>query len=214
MKTHLSDLGLPSTAHRPPSTVHRSRSVAGSLLLALSSLLLSSCNLPQPQADTVRYFTLGGGAVAAAPVANATQVRPVQLAGHLQGRSMAVRVAEHEVVYLDDVHWAERLDAGLTKLLQARLGTVGGGATVTVEVSRFELVRSEGNSVQLVATYTLLPAGAGKDAAQRGVFTSSARTWDGKDPGVLVSQMREAAGELGEAIATTAAASSSAALAK
>lgn len=148
----------------------------------------------------MRYFTLGGGALAAAPVANATQVRPVQLAGHLQGRSMAVRVAEHEVIYLEDVHWAERLDTSLTRLLQARLGTVGGGATVTVEVSRFELVRSEGNRVQLAATYTLLPAGAGKDAAQRGVFTSSPRTWDGKDPGVLVSQMREAAGELGDAL--------------
>lgn len=194
MKPHRSILG-------PRSAVYCPRSLAGSLLLALSSLLLSSCNLPQPQADTVRFFTLGGGAVAAAPAANATQVRPVQLAGHLQGRSMAVRVGEHEVIYLEDVHWAERLDASLTKLLQARLGAVGGGATVTVEVSRFELVRSEGNSVQLAATYTLLPAGAGKDAAQRGVFTSSARAWDGKDPGVLVGQMREAAGELGEALA-------------
>ena len=33
------------------------------LLGALSSVLclLAACNLPEPQADTVRHFTLGGG---------------------------------------------------------------------------------------------------------------------------------------------------------
>jgi uncharacterized lipoprotein YmbA len=170
-------------------------------VLGLSVLgLLSACNLPQPQADTVRHFTLGG-AGGTAPVANSTQVRPVQLAGHLHGRAMAVRVAEHEVTYLEDVRWAEPLESSLTQILRARLGAVGGAATVTVEVQRFELVRFERNSVQLAATYTLVPAEGGKEAAQHGVFTSSPRTWDGKDPGVLVGLLRDAAGELGDAIA-------------
>jgi len=180
--------------------------VAFSLQLSAFSFFLSACNvLPQPQADPVRHFTLGGE-VGPAPVANATQVRPVLVAGHLHGRALAVRVAEHEVAYLDEVRWAEPLDVSLTQILHARLGAVGGGATVTVNVERFEPVRYAGNSVQLAATYTILPAGGDKAAAQRGVFTSSPRTWDGKDPGTLVGLMREAAGELGDAIAVAVAA--------
>ncbi len=179
--------------------------VAFSLQVSVFSFLLAGCSLPRPQADTVRYFTLDAGTPAAAPVADGANVRPVKLAGHLDGRSMAVRVAGHEVVYLEDVRWAERLDVGLTRLLQTRLRAIGGGATVTVEVSRFELVRSEGNSVQLTATYSVLPAGAGKDAARRGAFTSAPRTWDGKDPGVLVGLLRDAAGELGDALAAAVA---------
>ena len=177
-------------------TIFRAISVAALLAVA-------GCNLPQPQADTVRHFTLGGQ-VAAAPLANGAQVRPVQVAGHLHGRSMAVRVAENEVTYLDDVRWAEPLDVSLTQVLRARLGAVAGGATVSVDVQRFELVRYEGNKVQLSATYTILAAGAGRAAPQRGMFNATPRTWDGKDPGALVGLLREAAGELGDALATAA----------
>ncbi len=174
------------------------------LLLAPCSLLLTSCNfLPLPQADNVRNFTLEGAA-GPAPVADSVTVRPVQVPGHLHGREMAVRVAAHEVVYLDDVRWTEPLDSALTRVLRSRLQSVGGGATVTVEVSRFELVRNEGNSVQLAAAFTILPAGGGKAAAQRAEFQSSPRTWDGKDPGVLVGLLHDAAAELGDAIAAAA----------
>ena len=184
-----------------PLLHHSVRLIAGSLLLALGSVLLVSCNLlPQPQADTVRHFTLSGPA-ATAPVADATQVRPVQVAGHLHGRAMAVRVAENEVVYLQDVHWAEPLDAAITQSLRNRLGSVTGGGTVTVQVQRCELVRSEGNSVQLAATYAIVPANGDKAAPLRGAFTATPRTWDGKDYGTLVGQLRDAVGEMGDAIA-------------
>ena len=172
-----------------------SRSVAIAALL-----VLAACNLPQPQADTVRYFTLGGP-VGGAPVANGTQVRPVQLAGHLHGRVMAVRVAEHEIIYLEDVRWAEPLDEAITQLLRARLGSVAGGATVSIQVQRCELVRSEGNGVQLAATWSILPVNSDKASALRGEFTASPRTWDGKDYGALVGLFRDAVGELGDAIA-------------
>ena len=191
--------------NRLSAPLARAQPVAGSWLLALCSLLLlSACNLlPEPQADTIRHFTLGGEA-GPPPVANGTQVRPVQVAGHLHGRAMAVRVAENEVAYLDDLRWAEPLDAALTQILRARLGAVAGGATVTVDVQRFELVRFEGNQVQLAATYSLQPSGAGRAAAQRGVFNATPRAWDGKDPGALVGLLRAAAGELGDAIAAAA----------
>jgi ABC-type uncharacterized transport system auxiliary subunit len=169
-------------------------------LLAAVSGLLTSCLLPKPQADPVRYFTLGGLA-GTMPAASGAQVRPVQLAGHLRNRALAVRIAEHEVIYLEAVNWAEPLDAALTRILRNRLSDAGRSITVTVEVQRFELVRSAGNSVQLTATYTLQPAEAGKAAAQRGVFTAPAHAWDGKDYGVLIGLMRHAANELGDTLA-------------
>jgi uncharacterized lipoprotein YmbA len=169
-------------------------------LLSSFLCLLAGCNLPQPQADTVRNFTLSSP-VAAAPAAGATQVRPVQLAGHLRGRAMAVRVAANEVVYLEDVRWAEPLDEAVTSLLRARLGSVGGGATVTVQLQRCELVRAEGNSVQLAATYAIQGPAGDAAAVRHGSFTAGPRTWDGKDYGTLVGQIRDAVAELGDAIA-------------
>jgi ABC-type transport auxiliary lipoprotein component len=174
-----------------------------SALCLLSSVLggLAGCNLPQPQADAVRNFTLGSP-VTVAPVTGAVQVRPVVVAGHLRGRPMAVRVSEHEVVYLEDVRWAEPLDEAITRMLRARLASVGGGATVTVTVSRCELVRAADNTVQLAASYAIARAGGDPAAVERGVFTAPPRTWDGQDYGGVVVLLHDAVAELGDALAT------------
>jgi len=165
---------------------------------ALSGLV--GCNvLPEQQLDTVRYFTLGSPAPAAVSAEGVT-VKPVRVAGHLRNRSMAVRVAENEVIYLEDIRWAESLSDAITQLLRARLGSVDGNRVVTVEVDRCELVRFENNRVQLSATYTILSLDEAV-ASARGVFTSSPRTWDGKDYGALVDEIRAAIDELGDAIA-------------
>lgn len=174
------------------------------VLCLLSSVLwfAPGCSvLPEPQADAVRHFTLSGAATGA-PAADALVVRPVRLAGHLRNRSMAVRVSENEIVYLDDVRWAEPLDEALTSILRNRLRQIGGGGAVTVQVQRCELVRSDGNSVQLAATYTVTPADGEPRA---GEFNSSRRTWDGGDAGDLVGLLRAAADELADAIAAAAA---------
>lgn len=176
------------------------------VLCLLSSVLglLAACNLPAPQVDTVRYFTLSGPVAAAADGAT---VRPVQLAGHLRGREMAVRISSNEVVYDDQLRWAESLDDAITQLLRARVGSAGPGSVITVQVQRCELVRAEGNSVQLAATWTIFtPATDAGGGARHGNFTSSPRTWDGKDYGALVGQIRDAINELGDALAAAAAA--------
>ncbi|MDQ5980127.1 MAG: uncharacterized protein QG602_3102 [Verrucomicrobiota bacterium] len=168
-------------------------------LSALSLLLASGCSiLPEPQADTVRHFTLSEPA----QMGRATEgvvVRPVRLAGHLRNRSMAVRVSAHEVEYLEDVRWAEPLDEALTQILRNRLRAVAAGATVMVQVQRCELVRSDDNTVQLAATYVITPAGGGD--AQSSVFTATPRKWEGGDHGAIIGLMREAAVELADAIA-------------
>ena len=172
------------------------RALRSSILWSVvGSLLLAACRLPTPQADPVRYFTLSG------PVAGATggaTVRPVQLAGHLRGRQMAVRTAANEVVYLEEVRWAEPLDEAITQVLRARAGAGGAGSTVAVQIQRCELNRAEGNSVQVAATYAITP----KDGAvKHGTFSSGPRTWDGQDAGALGGQIRDAVNELGDAIA-------------
>lgn len=174
-----------------------------SVLGLLSSVLWFStgCNLlPEQQADPVRHFTLSGPA-GAAGVADAVKVRPVQLAGHLRNRSVAVRVSDNEVVYLDDARWAEPLDEALTQVLRNRLRSVGGGSVVSVQVQRCEPVRPEGNAVQLAATYTITPPAG---AARSGSFAATPRSWDGHDHGALVGLLREAATELAEAVAAAA----------
>ena len=158
-------------------------------------LLTAGCNLPSPQADTVRYFTLSNPV---APTGDGATVRTVQLAGHLRGRTMAVRIAPHEVIYNEDVRWAEPLDDAITQLLRARVGSTGAGHTITVQLSRCELVRAENNSVQLAATYTVTSAAG---AVKHDAFTASLRTWDGQDYGTLVGLIRDAVNELGDALA-------------
>lgn len=172
-----------------------------SFSIAAAVLVLSGCNiLPEAQKDTVRYFTLSAPPAATVPVADATTVRPVQLAGHLRNRAMAVRVGENEVIYLDDTRWAESLGDAITLLLRSRLGTMGGNHVVTVQIQRCELVRSENNAVQLAATYSIVSPGE-SGSPKRGVFTAGARNWDGKNPGALVGLLRDAVTELSDAIA-------------
>lgn len=180
-------------------TAHR-RWLVISLLTASCSLLTTSCNLPSPQADTARYFTLSNPGAA---VADGATVRPVRLAGHLRGRVMAVRIAANEVIYNEDVRWAEPLDDAITQLLRARVGSAGAGRTVAVQISRCELVRAEGNSVQLAASWTITAADG---TARPGAFTAGPRPWDGKDYGALVGLIREAVNELGDALGAAVAA--------
>ena len=164
---------------------------------AAAVALLAGCNLPQPQVDLTRHFTLSGpsGPV----VADGVRVRPVQLAGHLRSRAMAVRVGPNEVIYLEDVRWAEPLDEAITSALRARLGGVPGDYAVSVQVQRCEVDRSAGNAVVVSATYTLHP-GAEGGVDRRGNFTASPRSWDGREPAALVAALRAGIDELADAI--------------
>ena len=162
-------------------------------------LVLAACSsvLPQPQADMTRHFTLAGPAETAA-VSDGTRVQPVQVAGHLRSRSMAVRISENEVIYLDDVVWAEALADGITQTLRNRLSVIASDADVSVQIQRCELDRSAGNTVQLIASYSITSGGSNGVVTRRGLFTASPRTWDGKDHGKLVALLREAVVELAD----------------
>lgn len=166
---------------------------------ALLALVFTGCSsvLPQPQTDTTRHFTLAGPTTTPA-VTEGTRVQPVQVAGHLRSRAMAVRVAENEIIYLDEVVWAETLADGITQTLRNRLSSIASDAVVNVQIQRCELNRAAGNSVQLIAAYTIVAGGSGNRRELQGLFTATPRTWDGKDYSVLVDLLREAVNELAD----------------
>lgn len=175
--------------------------LAFSLQLSAVSLCLAGCQiLPEPQPDpVVRNFTLSGPAVTTDTMDPVT-IRPVQMAGHLRNREIAVRISDHEVTYLEGMRWAEPLDEAVTQVLRNRLRRVSGGAVVTVRVLRCELVQSENNTVQLAATYRISPVNG---EPSQGTFTAPVRAWSGEDPAALVGLIHDAVQELAEAIATS-----------
>jgi uncharacterized lipoprotein YmbA len=170
--------------------------------LVVAALVLAGCNvLPEQQADPVRYFTLSAPGGEGGGAADMARIRPVLVAGHLRSRALAVRVSENEIIYLEHARWAEPLDEAITQILRNRLRAVGGGIVVAVQVQRCEPVRSEGNVVQLAATYTITGPGS---VVHHGSFAATPRNWDGKDHGALVGLMRQAVIELAEDVAAAA----------
>jgi len=183
------------------------RSLAFSLQFSAFSLLLAGCGLPaiEPaKVDAVRLFTLSVPPAGAA-AGEATRVSTVELAGHLRRREMAVRIGANEVVFLENMRWAESLDQGIANLLRARLGVGAAACTVAVHILRCEPLRHEGNAVQFSATWVITPDDP-KVAAKRGTFNATARTWDGSDHAALVGQLAAAVNELGDALAAEIAA--------
>jgi uncharacterized lipoprotein YmbA len=188
-----------------PSANPTWRTVRRPLFAVLCLPALAGCSLPIEPArlDTTRHFTLSGPVSDVASAAGGLKVLPVRLAGHLQTRGVAVRVAENEVVYLEDARWAESLADGITALLRARLAGLAAEGTISVQVQRCEPVRTEGEKVELNATYLFQPTGGGP--ARAGAFTAASRPWDGNDYGTLVGLLRDEINELGDAIAAAVA---------
>jgi ABC-type uncharacterized transport system auxiliary subunit len=171
------------------------RPLSLSLLLVLA---LAGCNVPinPAESDAVRYFTLTAPAAA---TTGGVRVASVRLAGHLQSRSLAVRVGADEVTYLDDARWAELPAEGMASRLRAALAGVAAEGTLRVEVNRCEAVRSAGNTVDFQAGYTFVPVAGG--AAISGSFSATPRKWDGRNAAALVGLYRQALDEFGADIA-------------
>jgi uncharacterized lipoprotein YmbA len=100
------------------------------LLLALAvTVSLTGCfGFLKPAKPTARHFVLSSlpaAEPAAAPgAAVAVGVGPIKLAAYLFSTSLAVRKGTNEIDYLPANFWAERLDAGLQRVLAANLATL------------------------------------------------------------------------------------------
>jgi uncharacterized lipoprotein YmbA len=99
------------------------------LLAVVVTVSLTGCfGFLKPAKATARHFVLSSlpaAEPAAAPSgAVAVGVGPVKLAAYLFNTSLAVRNGTNEIDYLPATFWAERLDAGLQRVLAANLATL------------------------------------------------------------------------------------------
>lgn len=183
--------------------------------LVLASLLLGACNLPQPVADTTRFYVLSARPDRADATAAATKhwkisLLPVDVPLFLRSKPMAVRVASNEVRYVDDARWAEPLDAGIGRVFREQLDAMPEVAQVTtgndlvtsspdyqvvVRVLRCEGdVTGKEGLARFIASVEIHSAKG--DRLERDTMRSEVGDWDGKDYGALASKLSEAVRDL------------------
>jgi uncharacterized lipoprotein YmbA len=145
----------------------------------VAGLCLIGCSLLKPSGVTPRTFVLTPISARPASVpAESTKIilgiKPVKMAGYLSTKSFAMRKRPNEIVYLDSVEWAERLDGAVQRVLATDLGVLiptdqvrlsfWGPNAVTVEievnVEQFD-VDSRGEGV-LTAWWRVLSPGGEK----------------------------------------------------
>jgi uncharacterized lipoprotein YmbA len=188
------------------------------LVAGLLGLLLGGCSvLPEAQVDPTRYYVLAGAAPAevGAPAPASALIlglKPVQLPPYLEKISVAVRHGTNELVYNDYARWAEPLDAGIARVLRARLIASPAVSRVfaapfpfdqardydiAVSVIRCEGAQAGGRSVaRFAAVMEITTGGESSRLVARRVFTAPERAWDGKDYGALVQALSEDVGDL------------------
>ncbi|HND62855.1 MAG TPA: ABC-type transport auxiliary lipoprotein family protein [Opitutaceae bacterium] len=187
-------------------------------LLSLAALLLglAACTLPPAQPDPTRYYMLTPmahrtGEAAAAGSHWRVALRPVEMPNFLRGKTMAVRVASNEVVYVDDARWAETLEAGIGRVLRESLESrpeIAFVATSGGEEHDFDIavrvLRCEGDREKGVARFTaaveIYAAGPGGARRGRDIFTTEVPGWDRQNYGQLAAKLSEAVDVFGDRI--------------
>jgi uncharacterized lipoprotein YmbA len=175
--------------------------------------------IPPPQEDATRYFILSGGApegaaqAPAAPGSLRIGLRLVALESYLDHPTMVVRTGANEIRFEDFRRWAEPLDAGITRVLRARLLASPEVAQVYVEPFPLDqerdfdvsikVVRCEGTGTSagkyvasLEATIEVSAPGATPRIVSRKVFVAPDQAWDGSDFGRLASLLTADVGSL------------------
>jgi uncharacterized lipoprotein YmbA len=118
------------------------------VVLAVSVLVLSGCSNLQPVVDRTRFFLL---TAAPPPVADATISGPhsaigigrIGLPDYLLPKQIAQRKGGGEIQYSDTLHWAERLDKGIQRVLGDNLNSLLGTTNVILSAWRRSEVYAE-----------------------------------------------------------------------
>jgi uncharacterized lipoprotein YmbA len=187
------------------------------LLPIFGFLFLAGCNvIPPPQADATRTYVL---AAPAAPAAGATApgalrigLRSVDLAGYLRTDDLVVRRGPNELSLNDYARWGEPLDAGIARVLRARL--LADPSVASVEGPRPEPTDPRDYDVSV----EILHCEGGPDAASfaarieiatpdgrvvaRRVYVAPAEAWDGRDYARLAALLSGDVAGLGGVIAS------------
>ena len=185
--------------------------------LAFAAVLLAAgCSLPPAQADLTRYYVLTTATARSNAVAPAgphwrVALRPVEVPSFLRGKTMQVRVAPNELTYLDDVRWAETLEAGVGRVLRESLEGRGEIARVVASPAEehdfdiaVRILRCEGDREKGVARFSaaveIYSAGPGGARRGRDIFTTEVPGWDKQNYGQLAAKLSEAVDSFGDRI--------------
>lgn len=188
------------------------------LSLVATGLLLSSCSLPQPQADPTRFYILApsdGEVAASAAQAPALHVRPIELASYMRSRPLIVRKSNNEIEFREFARWGEPLEQGIARVLREELLARGAVSAVTISGVRaanrpadYELavrvLACEGTAdggVNFRAMWELSAAGDKSSIAARGDYRANELKWDVRNEGALAGRLSQAVAGLAAEIA-------------
>ena len=213
-----------SHTRRIKSVVDGSQRRAFVLLLgAFVSFALSGCAFLQPHDDPTRFYVL---TVPSAPPERAPEsefqrwkvgLRPVEVPGYLQSKSMVVRSGTNEIHFADFDRWAEPLDQGISRVIKETLSgapnvetvtlTAHGDDTLDYEVAirllACEAVRvgKGAGTIRFAMAWEVRSVGKNSTPTKRGLCTAPPVAWDGKDYGQLAQRLSEAIAGAGRVIA-------------
>jgi len=182
---------------------------AGLCLLAVGLGLAGCSIIPAPPLDPTRYYVLTGPGLQDEGVRQFNGslrigLKSVDLAPYLRKPMIAVRRDANELVYDDYIRWAEPLEDGITRNVQARLlasPLVGRvfiqpfpydqqrDFDIALNIIRCEGVK-EGRAVaRFAAAVEITTAGENARVVARKVFTAPDASWDGRDFAALAGAL-------------------------
>jgi uncharacterized lipoprotein YmbA len=107
----------------------------------------TGCSFLKPAPDTARHFVLtplpAAGPATVASGALGVGVGQVKIPAYLLNSSLAVRNGSNEIDYSPSLLWAERLDAGIPRVLAANLGSLLPADQIRLPLWRSEDVAAE-----------------------------------------------------------------------
>ena len=189
------------------------------LLSILAIGALSGCSLLQPHDDPTRFYVL---TVPSAPSERAAQgkfkrwkvgLRPVEVPGYLQSKSMVVRSGTNEIHFADFDRWAEPLDQGISRVMKETLGSARNVESValnshgedsldyevTIQILACHGMRAATgqSSIRFATTWEVRAAGTNLPTIKHGGFTAVAADWDGENYSELATQLSAAVAAAG-----------------
>jgi uncharacterized lipoprotein YmbA len=187
-------------------------------LCAVSFCLIGCSLLKPPKGVTPRSFVLTPVSVPS-PTARtestnmAVGIRPVKMPGYLSTKALTMRQRNNEIVHLEPLVWAERLDTALQRVLAQDIGALiptdqvrlsrwapeAVAVEVDVNVDRFD-VDSRGEGI-LMAWWRLLSPGDEKVIASGRFSASRKGPSPNTDPLGATALMSNLASDLAETLA-------------
>jgi uncharacterized lipoprotein YmbA len=189
------------------------------LLLGLIGLGAGGCSVLKPQGFTPRTFVLTPAPATNPPPAQVQLASRgiglgyVKLPAYLIGRTMAIRKGPHEIAYLENAVWGERLDHALQRVLAANLAALMPSCQVRLSAWRTDDVTDEvyvtierfdvdaNGTGTLNAWWRVVPPGGGPARSSGHFQQHSSGPAPGAHPDGAVASLSALAAELSRTIA-------------